>query len=79
MQFFSDTALHAFSRYEYAVAAVNGAGSGISMYSGVLTLPSVPESMEPPTARTDTARLDIIYLTWSPPEEPNGEYQTTSY
>ena len=69
---FSDKELQPFTRYEYAVVAVNGAGSGMSDYSTATTHQTVPEGVLPVTAVVEPNRLDTIYLSWKPPLKPNG-------
>ena len=73
---FSDKELQAFTRYEYAVVAVNGAGSGMSDHSTATTHESEPEGVLPVTTVVEPNRLDTIFLSWRPPLKPNGTADT---
>ena len=73
---FSDKELQSYTQYEYAVVAVNGAGSGMSDYSTATTHESEPEGVLPVTAEVEPNRLDTIFLSWRPPLKPNGTDET---
>ena len=73
---FSDKELQSYTQYEYAVVAVNGAGSGMGDYSTATTHESEPEGVLPVTAVVEPNRLDTIFLSWRPPLKPNGTDDT---
>ena len=69
----SDVGLEPYTEYQYAVVAVNAAGSTTSSYSVARTAEVLPEGLRPPKARVNEGETDRIYLSWSPPEQPNGK------
>ena len=69
----SDTGLSPYSEYQYSLVAVNGAGRTETPYSGAITLQTLPEGVNPPTAAVEADQLDTIYLSWEEPEKLNGD------
>ena len=68
-----DESLSPYTEYQYAVRAVNGAGSTLSDYTVTTTTQALPAGVTPPTPEVRPSQLDTIYLTWDPPQQPNGK------
>ena len=71
---FSDYDLSPYTSYHYHVVVSNGAGSISSDLSRALTLGSLPLGLDPPQTETQINQLNTIYLSWTPPRRPNGEF-----
>ncbi|XP_064622303.1 usherin-like [Lineus longissimus] len=69
---YTDKDLYPYTRYEYAVVIVNGAGNGLSDYTPVTTAEDKPVGVSPPKATVKPGRYDTIILTWDPPTRANG-------
>ncbi|ELU01149.1 hypothetical protein CAPTEDRAFT_219707 [Capitella teleta] len=69
---YTDTALRPYTEYQYSLIVVNGAGSASSEYSSTRTAEAIPEDLDSLKAEVESGQLDTIYLTWAPPEQPNG-------
>ena len=70
--YIADNGLQPYSNYEYAVTAVNSAGSTTSDYTSIKTLQARPEDLMSPVATLDPRQLYVIFLSWEPPVQPNG-------
>ncbi|XP_052767673.1 usherin-like isoform X2 [Mya arenaria] len=70
---FLDDGLKPFSLYEYAVSVVNSAGTTQTDYTRIKSLQAPPEGLPTPNATLDPRQLYMIFLTWRPPLQPNGE------
>lgn len=70
--FTPDTGLRPYTEYQYSVSVVNAAGTARSGYKATTTAESIPEGLNSLQAKVVIDQLDTIYLSWQPPEKPNG-------
>jgi hypothetical protein len=70
---FTDTGLRPYTEYHFSLVVVNGAGAAASEYSNGLTDEATPEGLNSLKADVEVDQLDTVYLSWSPPDKPNGE------
>ena len=72
---YTDGGLDPYTRYDYAVKAINSRGSTQSPWQTVETAQAAPEGLEPPLVSQVANDHDRLRITWSAPLRANGLIQ----
>lgn len=70
------TGLQPWTQYEFSVRAHNPAGGTSSPWVTVTTKQAPPRGLAPPTARHLKDQPSKVWVSWTPPLEPNGVLQS---